>query len=186
MLTDPSMQHAPHTRRIMLLGGFVVVTALLALLQWRVLASVEDTYHVAVTELDQMRTDVEAICSLRQAPVTASARQRTNQELLAQVERALAAAGIDRASWLDSVPQPPVRVPGSDYKRFITRLYFENLSLQQLAVFALELERRDPTLEVSGFNVTNRRSDAPGFDLELSVAYLVYALQRSNSEPAIQ
>lgn len=181
MGVEPAQRRDPRTRRLMILGGVVAVAALLAGMQWRTLASVQDTYRVAAAELDQMREDVLAITGLRQVPVTALSRQRTNQELLAQVEKALAAASADRASWLDSVPQPPVQMPGSDYRKLTTRLYFENLSLQQLTLFALELERQDPTLEVSGLNITNRRLDAPGFDVELGAAYLVFSPHSSEN-----
>lgn len=176
---EGAREHDPRSRRLLTLGGLVAVAALLAGLQWRALGSVEDTYQVAIAQLDQMREDIQVIRGLRQAPVTASSRARTNQELLAQVEQALSATGIDRAAWLDSVPQPPAQLPQSDYKRMTTRLYFEHLGLRQLTVFALELQRRDPTLMISAVNLSSREPESAAFDIELAVTYRVFAPQRT-------
>ena len=171
-----------HSRRVVMLGGLVAVTALLAGMRWRALASAEDTLRVAVAEFDRMQVDVQAIRALRQAPVTASSRERTNQELLAQVEEAMAAVGVDRTNWLDSVPQPPVQLPGSDYKKLTTRLYFEHLTMRQIAALSVELKRQDPTLSASSLSVSAGPSDSPGFRMELALAYLVFSPRSSDPE----
>jgi len=61
----------------------------------------------------------------------------------------------------------------------ITRLYFENLGIRQVAALAHELERQDPTLSVAAVSLANRRPDTSEFDVELGVAYRVFSPQRS-------
>jgi hypothetical protein len=153
----------------------VLAATLLAWLQGRATASAADTFRVAGGQLAQMRDDAQVIQKLRQTPMTAVARARTNQELLAQVEKALAATGVDRALWQDSVPQPPTRVPNSDYLKVTTRLYFGDLALQKVAAFSHHLRAVDPTLTVSAVGLSNRRSEGPEFDVEMGVSYLVFA-----------
>ena len=103
-----------------------------------------------------MRADVLSIQRLQVAPRAAASRTRPNEELLDQVQQSISSAGIDRTQWHDSIPQPGVRVSGSDYKRLTTRLYFDSITLRQLAAFAYHLQANDPTLLVSAFNPTNR------------------------------
>ena len=173
MNADASDQAQRKQRSLILVGVLSIVMAFVWL-QWRALASTNDTYETALAQLDQMRADVLRIQSLRQVPQAAAGRPRRNEELLAQVERALEAAGIDHAHWHDSIPQPPVRLPKSDYKRLTTRLYFEDVTLWQLAAFAHHLEAADPTLAVSAVNITNRRLEGSDYDVDLAVSYLVY------------
>lgn len=84
-------------------------------------------------------------------------------------------ADIERNRWHDSVPQPPARVPRTDYKRMTTRLYLEGVAPGQVAAFVHGLHAKDPTLRLAGFNLTSRRPDTPDFDVELGIAYLVLA-----------
>lgn len=174
---DSTVGRRTHRRRITLLAGLLALVGLLCWSQWRALASTKDTYATALRQLDQMRIDKERIEKLRRTPRTATSRTRPNEELLAQIEQSLEAAGIDRAKWHDSVPQPAVRLPRSDYKRMTTRLYFEAITVKQLAAFAHHLQSSDPTLHVSAVNLTNRHTDRPDFDVDLAVSYLVYAPQ---------
>lgn len=122
-----------------------------------------------------MRADTARLAALRQGPEAAVSRTRPSAELLAQVEQALSVTDIDRRGWHDSMPQPAAPLSGSDYKRHATRLYFESVTFQQLAAFAHDLRQRDPTLRVSSVGVTNRDPTTTAYDVELSVAYLVYA-----------
>jgi hypothetical protein len=161
--------------RLLVVGLAVLIAALLAWLQGRATASAADTFRVARNQLVQTRDDAQVIRQLRRTPMTAAARARTNQDLLAQVEKALAAAGVDRTLWQDSVPQPPTRIPNSDYLKVTTRLYFEDLTLQKVAAFSHHLRAVDPTLTVSAVGLSNRRGEGPGFDVELGVSYLVFA-----------
>ena len=56
-------------------------------------------------------------------------------------------------------------------------MYFDSLTLHQLAAFAHNLRANDPTLRISAVSLTNRHSDRPDFDVEVAVSYLVYAPQ---------
>lgn len=67
----------------------------------------------------------------------------------------------------------------------MTRLYFENVSLRELAAFAQHLETGDRTLAVSTVNITNRRTDTPGYDVDIAVSCLVFApLERQVLAPS--
>ena len=121
-----------------------------------------------------MKADASRILALRGAPHAALGKRRSNEELLATVEQALSQAGIPRERWKDSIPQPLSRLAGTDYQRQVTQLYFDGLELRQLAGFLVELRRRDPTLSVTGLTLAPRPSSS-GYDVEMGVAYLVYA-----------
>lgn len=161
--------------RLMLLAGVLALCVLLAGFQWRALGARAETHATLAVRLDQMRHDAERINALRDAPRSALSRSRPSDELLAQVEKALAAAGIDRGAWRDSVPAPAVPVPGSDYRRLTTRLYFEQVGLKQLASFAEALESADATLSVSAVNLRAREESSQLYDADVGVAYLLYA-----------
>lgn len=151
-----------------------VIVGLVAWAQWRALASRRDTLDLAHQQLAGMRSDAERIRQFREAPRAAVSRARTNEELLAQVERALSAAGIDRQRWLDSVPQPPVRDTGSPYVRHATRLYMEAIEPRQLAALVVQLESDDTTLRVSALQWA-ARPDGRAFNAEMELSYLVFA-----------
>lgn len=175
-------QTSPKQRTTMLVG-LLAVAGMFGWLQWRVLASTRDTYATALGQLNQMRTDARRIETLRETPRAAVGRSRANEELLAQVEQSLAAAGMDRTKWHDSIPQPPVRLSNSDYKRLSTRLYFEDVTLKELAAFAYDLQSSDPTLRVSAVNLTNRHPDSPEFDVDVAISYRVFAPQVGGRGP---
>ena len=164
-------------QRAVLLAGVLVIACMVCWLQWRALASAKDTYRVAVQQLTQIRTDAARIQALQRVPKTATSRERTNDEPLAQVQRSLTAAGIDRSQWHDSIPQPPRRLPQSEYTTHATRLYLEGVRLREFAAFIHHLHVDDPTLRASAINLTNRKSDMPDYDVDLAVSYLVYAPQ---------
>lgn len=166
---------SPHRQRVLLLAGLLALACLLCWSEWGALGSVQDTYAVAQRQLEQMRVDASRIEALRETPQSAAGRTRANEELLAQVERALRAAGIERGRWHDSIPQPPSRMAKTDYKRFTTRLYFDGVTLRQVAGFAHHLKSNDPTLQVSALTLTNRQLETPHFEVDLAVSYLVYA-----------
>ncbi|MGB2987495.1 MAG: hypothetical protein WBE26_16650 [Phycisphaerae bacterium] len=85
-----------------------------------------------------------------------------------------ALAGIDRSHRHDSIPQPPVRLPKSDHKRLTTRLYFEAVTLKQLAASANHLETSDLIFRVSAVNLTNRDPATTSYGADLAVSYFVY------------
>lgn len=166
-------------RQYTLLGlGALVMLATLVWWEWNALGSSRDTLELAVRQHEQMRIDAEKIRALREAPRAAASRERTNEELLQQVERAMSVAGIDRHRWQDSLPQPPTRESGSPYTRHTTRIYLESIEPRQLAAFAHDLETKDPTLSVSAINLTaTKNTPSPAYDAELTVSYLVYSAQ---------
>jgi len=158
-----------------LLGGLLVLAMFAVLGQWKALASTRDRLTTAQRQTMSMRDDADLIRSLRAAPKVVAGRARGSEELLATIEKALATAGIDRSRWQDSVPQPTVRLPGEDYSQHSTRLYFDGLTLRELASFAVSLDVVDPTLSVSAVSLSNRQIDSPHFAGEVSVSYLVYS-----------
>jgi len=97
-----------------------------------------------------------------------AARTRT-QELLSPVEQALSRAGIDHNKRGESIPDSPTRAGNSAYKRIGTRLFFEDLTLRQLAEFACGLQRIDPTLVFESVHLVMRHNGTPAFDVEASL-----------------
>lgn len=164
-----------HRQRAAILTGLLAIVSLLGWMQWRALGSMRDTYDAALAQFDQMQADAARIHTLQQTPQAALGRTRANEELLAQVEESLKAAGIDPTSWHDSIPQLPVRLPQSDYKRMTTQVYLEGIAMQQLAAFTHHLRVIDPALRVSSLNITSRERDSLGYDADLGVSYLVFA-----------
>jgi len=167
MHINPTASKNPATQRTALTAGVFVLAAVLAWTQWHALASTRDTHRQGLAQLETMRADADQIALLRRAPQTVAGQTRTSQELLVQVAAALGAAGIDRALWNDSVPEPTVRLPQSDYRRVGTRMYLTSLTLQQLAAFVHHLESHDATLHVTAINLTNRERESALFDVDL-------------------
>lgn len=180
--TIRQQSNSPQRQATAILAGLLAIACLVAWFQGRSLASTRDTHYTALRQLEQMSADAERIIALRQAPKSATSRRRANEELLAQIERALATAGIDRSQWHDSIPQPPIRLPNSDYKKLTTRLYFQAITPRQLAAFSHHLESTDPTLRLTALNLTNRHHDSPNYDIDLAVSYLVYAPQQRDKQ----
>jgi hypothetical protein len=126
-----------------------------------------------------MRVDARSIVSLRRTPPRAAERLKPNEELLAEVDAALGAAGVSKETWQDSVPQPAQREGQSPYQRLTTRLYFEGITLQELTGFAHGLLSSDSTLFISALRLTaaGRSGSQPGpaakWNTDLAVSYLV-------------
>jgi hypothetical protein len=158
-----------------ILGGLNAILAVAAFSVWRGERSARDTYAKSLAQLSIMQLDASRILDLRAAPKKAAMRGRTNQELLAQLEAAVDAAGVSRDHWTESIPQPMVRLAKSDYKQQTTRCFFESVTLRDLATLTQRLQERDSTIQVSGLNLTNRQPEVPAFDAELAFSYLVYS-----------
>jgi len=137
--------------------------------------STQDTYNHALAQLANMKIDAARIVELRSAPQRAAMRTRSDQELLAQVEAAVDAAGVKRERWRESIPQPIVRLAKSNYKQQTTRCFFEGVTLRDLAKFANKLQAQDSTIRIGGINLTNREPESPAYDVDLSLSYLVYS-----------
>lgn len=163
------------SKRVIVLAGLTVLLAGICLIQVRALASAQDTYQTQLAQLATMHSDAAAILTLRSKPRSAMMQTRASQDVLAQVEQALKAADIDRAAWRDSIPQLPRRVAGTDYKEVVTRLYFEKLSLQQLAGFSHHLRQIDRTLTLSTVNLSGKTYATPEYDVDVGVSYRVFA-----------
>lgn len=172
---DMSTPAVRRSRRYVILAVCFIVLSLVAWLQHRALASLADTYQVATERLTSMRADAVRILALEKAPQAAAGRTRASEDLLAQIEQSLSAAGIDRSRWHDSIPQPPTRIPRTDYKQLTTRIYLQSIALRDMAAFILHLQTADPTLRVSAIDLTNRHAGGPNYDVDLAVSYLVYA-----------
>jgi hypothetical protein len=153
----------------------LAIVALFTWFQWRTHASSQDTYSAAAAQLARMQADADRIRYLRTAPKSASARERGSEELLAGIETALREADINVSHWRDSIPQPPVRLPKSDYRLHGTRIYLDGLTLRELAAFTCHLERADASLSLSSLAITNREPDIPTYDADLAITYRVFA-----------
>lgn len=162
-------------RRLLILVCLLAITLLGTWLQWRAYADTRDAEATALAQLAQMRADAAAIESLARQPRQAANRARANQELLAQVEQALQAVGVASDAWRDSVPLPPVRLAGSDYRRYATRIYLEGVSLEQLAALAYQLHIEDPQLSIGAIDLARRSADDDLVNVDLELTYLVYA-----------
>lgn len=168
---------------LVLLGCLAVLLGLLVCRQSRALASASDTCRLAKQQLARMKEDAAVVVRLREAPRTAAARTRTNQELLAQIEKAVDDAGISREFWRDSLPHPAVRLGDTEYKREATRITLQRISMRALAAFAYQLTKSDQTLQVPTISVLNRTPEPALFDVDLLVSYLVYSPQaKSHTE----
>ena len=152
-------------------------------LQRRSLHSMRHTVTTQSLALERMKTDAARIESLRSTPQRATDRSKPNDELLSQIDNALRKSGIPKELWQDSIPQPPRREANSPYSKMSTRLYFEQITLQQIAAFAHSLLATDPTLSLTAVRISATRnepvSDANStkvqWNAELAVSYLVYA-----------
>jgi hypothetical protein len=153
------------------LGAAWVLAGLAAFGQWRSLASTRDRLELAAAQVISMTEDATHLRALRAAPLLAAGRSRGHEELLATVEKALAQSGIDRSRWQDSVPQPPGRIRGGAYTEHRTLLYFDALTLQELATFAFRLQAADSALFVTSLNLSNRQTESSAFVAEVGVSY---------------
>jgi len=161
-------------RRDRLLASALALALVWSYLQWRQCSSLRDTLDTAAARLRQMQTDAVAIQTLREAPKRATDRVRSSQELLGIVEQSLAAATIDRAQWQDSVPQPLRQIPSTPFRKATTKLYLDRLTMRQLAELTFDLQRRDPTLAVSGIDLGASGTDNGQYNVELVVSYLIF------------
>lgn len=178
----------PHSppRVLAALAMLFVLLSGFAVLQHSSLKSRRHTCAANAVSLDRMRVDAERICALRHSPQRASDRRRPNDELLAQIGTVLHEAAIPDRAWQDSVPQPPQRVPHQPYERLSTRLYFDGLTMSQVARLGHGLLEVDPTLTLSAMRISSERlADQLGsardarWHVELSVSYLVYTSEDS-------
>lgn len=176
----PSDSHAEPARsvaqlRLRLLIAVAACT-LLATVCWlgrRSLAALTERVEIQSEALAQMNTDAMRIRALATTPKRATDHNRANEELLGEIEKALGHAGIPLDRWQDSVPQPPQDLPNSPYKKLNTRLYFEDVSLEDIAAFAHRLVEVDPSLEVSSVRINAPRLAQAGWNVELAVSYLI-------------
>jgi len=173
-------------RRIGVVMGVMLLT-LFWVYAWQAgkLDTVQRIHAAQVAGLGQMQVDAEHIRALRTAPQRATDRERANDELLAQVDAALARADVPKTHWQDSIPQPAQRVTGEPYERHTTRLYLEGVTLVQAVGISWALLEMDPTLELSGMRLTapganKATSDHATWNAELAVSYLLF---RSPTSP---
>jgi len=158
---------------------WILVAVLLAGVLWcwrqsRALASLRDGYSVQVRQVREMRADAAQIQMLGSAPRIATERRKPNDELLAQIGRALQSAGIGTEQWVSSEPQSPVRIPDTPYQRFTLRITLADVSLRQLISFFSTLALHDPTLGIGGIRLTAPQEAGREWDADIMVEYLVY------------
>ena len=122
-----------------------------------------------------MHTDAVLLHTLATVPQRATDRRRPNDELLAQIEVALLSAGIGLDRWQDSIPESPQQLANSPYKKMITRLYLQDVTLESITTFAHHLVKADPSLSVSSIRLTApHQSHHAGRTIDLAVTYLIY------------
>lgn len=162
------------------------IAALSVLWSWREARqarSSRDSFQTLLVQTEQMSRDVNLLESLRSAPRLAADRERPNSELLEQIRRSLEHAGVAADRWLANDPSPPQRLPDSPYKRFETRLTFQDIGLQRLVAMLHHLVDEDPTLSVSRLRLSAPVTDRqPGWNVDLTLSYLVYAPHNLSSQ----
>lgn len=162
-------------RALCALGTLCLVLLVACWFEHRALGSLENRHAVQTRSLRQMRADVERITVLSTAPRGADDHRRSSEELLGELETALSEVGIPLSRWQDSVPRQPQQLPGTEYQQVATRLYFDELSLEELVKFAHRLVDQDPSLFVSAVRINaGRGKDTQTWSVELTVTYLVY------------
>ncbi len=175
---DTTPARPRRTPRTALLVAVAVCSliGLAAWLHWRSANSARDTHEVQSAALIRMRQDMRRIVALRDTPQQATDRERPNEELLAQIEAAMKTAGVPASCWQDSIPQPVQRLPQSPYQRFSTRLYFEDVTLEQTLHFAHAILAADASLAVSALRLSApARDETMVWNVDLAVSYLVYS-----------
>lgn len=176
----PNVESDLQTRRsrrraLYALGTLCLVLLVACWFESRSLRSLENRYAAQTQSLLQMRADVERITVLSSAPRGADDHRRSSEELLAELEAALGEVGIPLDRWQDSVPRQPQQVPGTEYRQVATRLYFDELSLEEIIKFAHRIVDQDPSLFVSSVRVrAGRANNTQTWSVELTVTYLVY------------
>ncbi len=162
-------------RALYALGTLCLLLLVACWFQSRALGSLENRHAAQTQSLRQMRADVERITMLSSAPRGANDHRRSSEELLSELEAALGEVGIPLSRWQDSVPRQPQQVPGSEYQQVATRLYFDELSLEEIVKFAHRLVEQDTSLFVSSVRVSaGRGKNTQAWSVELTVTYLVY------------
>ena len=185
---------APPRTRLVLIAVACFAAACLWWLQQRSLRSTRHTLTTQTAALARMQSDADRIAQLRTAPQRATDRRKPHDDLMAQINRALSAAGVPKKLWQDSIPQAPQRLANTPYTRHTTRLYFERTTLEQVTGFVHQLLEADPSLTVSAIRVTaDKATDKhrildrpPTWRIELAVSYLTYAHTGAEGPTATQ
>lgn len=160
-------------QRCLVVWGLVALLMTWLWLQHRRVNSARDGVAVQTAALNRMIADARFIKSASTSPKRAAERERPHEELLAQIESALADAGINPESWQDSVPQPPQKLGDSGYTRMGTRIYLECLSMELLTRFGYHLVTIDPSLKINSVRIRTHRDTKTGWDSEIMISYLV-------------
>lgn len=162
-------------RNAVLVSLLLIVSGVLCVLQYGRLESTRQSYQTKRTQLAAMQTDAARIESLRDAPRKATDRQLPHEQLVAEIEQACTQANLP-LSQLESIwPEAPRRIPKSDYQQLDTCLRFERTSLQQVAAFVHQLETLDASITLESLRLASGRNADNLWDVELVVAYLLYA-----------
>jgi len=172
----PRQERAATVPRLKVLAVLLLLLCLWCWLEARALTSNRSSYTHLTAQVEKMNADSAAIRALREAPQLAVERERPNDELLAEVRDAMAAAKVPAESWIGNDPSPAMRIPQSPYKRLSVRLLFEAVDLKRLVAFAHEIVGTDTALTIQSLRLTapvNRKDDSWNADLVLS--YLLYS-----------
>jgi hypothetical protein len=169
-------------RREAILAAFAACAALWCWLEHRAQAARVGSHGAAIRQTEQSHADAARIENLRTAPRLATERARPNDELVAQIQAALTAAGIAPERWVNNEPIPAVAVPKSPYRQLAVRLGLQEVSLQQIVEFCHHLLDKDLALFVGRvrlFGPPGKTDDL--WDADIVIGYLVYAPARTPS-----
>jgi hypothetical protein len=126
--------------------------------------------------LQRTQADAQRILELRDVPRIATERVRPNDELIKQVQTALAAAEIPLEKWIGNEPSPGVRLPRTPYKQLGVRLLFDEITMRQIVQFAFHLTHVDPTLTIAQVRFSAPSGGShESWNVDLTLSYLLYA-----------
>jgi hypothetical protein len=169
-------QFAVASRGLMVTIGIAILAALLCWVETRGVSSACHSYVAMCSQVEQMQKDAARIASLRTQPQRAAERERPNDELIAQVRRALQAARISEERWIGNEPAIGVRISKTPYKKISTKLRFEGLEMRELVIFVHALIDRDQTLSISAVRLTESNDETSvRWNVDLTATYLIYS-----------
>jgi hypothetical protein len=159
---------------------FTMSTAALAAAGWRAQTLAGHVRSAQVT-LEESKKLAGRIVAQRDAPETATAARRSEEELSQRIESWSRGAGIDARQLVRIDPLSPRRVGDTDYLVEGADIELAEVTLPQLAMLASAVARDDQRLTVSQLRLTTPRSSTAKdtteetWRVELALTYLRYS-----------
>lgn len=168
MATDTKSRLIRQTR---LLGAAVVTSALLCGMTLRGSLAARAELQTRRAGAVALAADAAVIQERRAAPVTVAAGFQEG-DLLQRIETATQHAGLPAEALRSTLPEPPRRARGASHAEVITRLQFEDVSLEQISRFCARLAEVNPEISVRAIDLTAGRNDR-AWRAAVSVGYFV-------------